>query len=148
MLVAKVYTSLYLYALVYGFSYMVIHGNLGGTYKAWHIELSPLLFAIFFLLNLIILLIPYFIYLITRRVNFFPGGAISFRYKKTGFVVLFILASEIIFVSNTGVGRVLSNSEHFLSPVFAALSPSFFMPIYYLIFSGRCQESCRFFSSL
>jgi len=145
MLVAKVYTSLYLYALVYGFSYMVIHGNLGGTYKAWHIELSPLLFAMFFLLNIIILLIPYFIYLITRRVNFFPGGAISYRYKKTSFVVLFILASELIFVSTTGVGRVLSNSEHFLSPAFAALSPSFFMPIYYLLFR---EKSFLFFTNI
>lgn len=147
---AKVsYLSLIILCLWISF-FQIISKNINvGEFIGFKVSLEVIeVFYIVLITTLLFILFLFIDYLLNRKRVFFSK---SFKFhidnKKLNYAFLFLLISQLAFLALTGVGRLLSDATHPLSPLFSILSPEAFFPIYYLLCRKTLvgERNCFFF---
>lgn len=133
-MVQKSYILLLVVAMSLSYGFMLQSNILYGDIGMFNVELSHAELFSVYLINLMLLIFFYWIYKILVSIEFQKQTRLRFRFRKKRFdtFVFVLLICQIVFLHYTGVGRILSDATSIYSPVFAMLSPSFLIFIYYL----------------
>jgi len=135
----RAYVLLLMLTLSLSYYYIEQQRVLGGDIGPFKLWLSGAELFFLYLVNVALLFAFYGIYMlflpIYSKNKLFVN--LNLKRKRFGGFVLLILVSNAAFIYETNVGRVLSGASSLYSPIFAMLSPSFLILVYYLFARER-----------
>ncbi len=129
------YLTLIILCLLVSYVQVVSTNINAGEFSSFSINAAPeeLLFIV--LMNMFVFFIFYGIYILLSRRGVYFSKILRFRLHqhKLNIIFMFILIIQLLFLLSTGVGRLLSDAAHPLSPVLSLFFPDAFFPVYYII---------------
>lgn len=129
------FLSLLLTSLWLSFYQIIVGGLNVGELSGFPLQMGDIeLYFLVFINSFIFVLFYGFNALLARKKLTF-SKKINFRLVKVRLDVVFlvILVVQLLFLIFTGVGRLLSEATHPLSPLFSLLTPDAFFSVYYLL---------------
>jgi hypothetical protein len=129
------YLSLILTCSWISFFQIIFDDKNAGEFSRFSLNMEN--YEVFFviLLNSLAFIFFYILSLLARKRKFslLNKSYIYVNKNRLNIVYLFVLVLQLLFLIFTGVGRLLSEATHPLSPLFAVFSPEAFLPVYYLL---------------
>lgn len=139
------YVSLIICCLWISFYQILVTSTNSGEFSTFKISISMLEVFYLVFINTFLFLFIYglFFFLNKKRLLFSKNIRLDVNTKKLNYAFLLLLFLQLTFLISTGVGRLLSDATHPLSPIFAVFSPEAFFPIYYLLCRKFTSDECK-----
>lgn len=120
-----------------------------GEFSSFPLEVSEMEILLLLSTNCFVFFVFFILdfFLSRHKILFTKKIFFKLRQRKLNSIFFILLVLQLLFLVLTGVGRLMSDATHPLSPLFSLFSPEAFLPVYYLLnreSNGRTKNKLFF----